>query len=137
MVFRICTYERISGFHVVNIFGLNENLYTVCQNSCSNYQTGRVVKVFEIIYDRIQFWKSFRILDTPLLKIWLLCRYFSIISSTDLERIFCKKPFSSYILPHSFVERRSSHYFLNHYPYVFPTLLLIFRFRELLACPKG
>ena len=47
MVFRTCTYEMISSLNVVNIFGLNENLRTVCQNSCSRYQTGRVVRVFE------------------------------------------------------------------------------------------
>ena len=37
----------ISGFQVVNIFGLKENLHTACQNSCSMYHTGRVVKVLE------------------------------------------------------------------------------------------
>ena len=47
MKFRICTYETISGFQVVNIFGLKENLHTACQNSCSMYHTGRVVKVLE------------------------------------------------------------------------------------------
>ena len=47
MKFRICTYEMISGFQVVNIFGLKENLHAACQNSCSMYHTGRVVKVLE------------------------------------------------------------------------------------------
>ena len=37
----------ISGFQVVNIFGLKENLHAACQNSCSMYHTGRVVKVLE------------------------------------------------------------------------------------------
>ena len=46
-VFRICTYELISGLHVVNIFRSVKNLCTICQNSCSKYQTGCVVKVFE------------------------------------------------------------------------------------------
>ena len=40
MLFIICTYEMISGFHHVNIFGLKENLQTVSQNSCSMYYTG-------------------------------------------------------------------------------------------------
>ena len=47
MKFRICTYEMISGFQAVNIFGLKENLHAACQNSCSKYHTGRVVKVLE------------------------------------------------------------------------------------------
>ena len=37
----------ISGFHVVNIFGLKENLRNACQNSYSMYHTRRVVKVLE------------------------------------------------------------------------------------------
>ena len=36
MVFRICTYEMISGIHVVNILGLNENMSTVYQNTCQS-----------------------------------------------------------------------------------------------------
>ena len=64
MVFRICTYEMISGFHMV--------------------------------YDGVQFLRSFRILDTTLLKNELLCRYFSIIYSRDLEQTFCRKPSSIY-----------------------------------------
>ena len=37
----------ISSLHAANIFGLDENLWTVCQNICSNYKTGLVIKVFE------------------------------------------------------------------------------------------
>ena len=37
----------ISSLHAANIFGLDENLCTVCQNICSNYKTGLVIKVFE------------------------------------------------------------------------------------------
>ena len=44
MVFRICTYQTV---HFVSIFGLNENLCTVFQNSCSKCQTTRAVKPFE------------------------------------------------------------------------------------------
>ena len=64
MVFRICTYEMISGFHMV--------------------------------YDGVQFLRSFRILDTILLKNELLCRYFSIISRRDVEQTFCRIPSSIY-----------------------------------------
>ena len=64
MVFRICTYEMISGFHMV--------------------------------YDGVQFLRSFRILDTTLLKNELLCRYFSIISRRDVEQTFCRIPSSIY-----------------------------------------
>ena len=55
-----------------------------------------MISGFHIVYDGVQFLRSFRILDTTLLKNELLCRYFSIIFSRDVEQTFCRKPSSIY-----------------------------------------
>ena len=88
-----------------------------------------MISGFHIVYDGVQFLRSFRILDTTLLKNKLLCRYFSIIYSRDLEQTFCRKPSSIYFW-RFFLNclLKDTHvnffffFFLNHYSCVFPTL---------------
>ena len=55
-----------------------------------------MISGFHMLYDGVQFLRSFRTLDTTLLKNELLCKYFSIISSADVEQTFCRKTSRAY-----------------------------------------
>ena len=56
----------------------------------------QMISGFHMLYDGVQFLRSFRTLDTTLLKNELLCKYFSIISSADVEQTFCRKTSRAY-----------------------------------------